>query len=330
MANSNQVKTVKRALELKKELSRYTPDGKEIDGKSGREVFPSSDLTKENLVLTRKKPQSPEREIINRAYPPIVPQIKFNWIFALAPLVAGFILPAIYFENQASMDTGYTALLSLLLIVGGIIWIPVFYFAIHRKRVKAKIEDIRNSAEYKKQCDDADSEYDKIQDTADVKYQAAKKEYDEVILPKYEKRYAEAKTIMDAHYKSVQQHIAKTQAELDTLFSETKIIPVQYQTVEALEGIHAILASSNYDIEKAFEMYDRDKQRQVEETRLLEQQEANRLAEVQLQNQQYANQLAEEQLQMTEEENRHLKSISNWQKYNTISHEYRRHKAKKK
>ena len=288
MDRAKQVDTVEKVLELKKELSNYTPDGKQFNSE-GAEKIPV-ELADASLARMCKKPQEPVREVIKRTYPPIVSQMKFNWILALAPLAAGLIFPIVF----GWITPIFSAMISMLLIPIGAIWIPVYYFAIHRKKKNEENERIKNSVEYRKQCADVDSEYNKMQEEADAKYNAKKKEYDEVILPEYEKKYAAGNAAMDAHYERVRQHIAKTQAELDTLLSETRIIPVQYQTIEALEVIHGVLASTDYDIKTAFEIYDRVKQKIIEEARLREEQRA---ADYAAQQAYYAEQQAYQQSQ---------------------------------
>lgn len=269
MDKSQQMQIIKRVWELKKELSKYTNDGKKF-GSEGQEVL-LPDLVGARMFLDRAEPKAPVKVVIKRTYPPIVLHMKFNWILALAPLIAAFVITLAFGVSGA--------ILGALLFPLSIVWIPIYYFAIHRKKKKEETERIKNSAEYKNQCAAADKVFDKQQAEADAKYQAEKKVYDEVTLPEYKKRYAESKAAMDAYYEKNRQHMSEVQAELDKLLSQTKIIPLPYQKVDALEYIYNVLATSCYDIKTAFEMYDRNEQRKIEEERLHAQQRAEQHAQ---------------------------------------------------
>lgn len=207
-----------------------------------------------NALLTQKyvsAPQPPVRETVTRTYPEIVPKTEFDWKLALIPCI--FFLP----------------------------WIFIYYFCIYRKNKQEEIERIKNSDEYKAQCAAADAEFDKQQEILDKKYQTLKSKYDNEILPKYK----EELNVWTARHN---QEISTVKAELNNysdtlceLYASTKIIPLQYRSIEALQYIYNLMSTSEYVIKEAIEMYDRQKQRTLDEARLYEQQRANRLADQQ-------------------------------------------------
>lgn len=155
-------------------------------------------------------------------------------------------------------------------------------------RRAAEIAAVQASPEYQAKCAELNRMYYAQEQEVEKKYQVEKKEYDEVTLPAYKTKYAEAKSAVDAYYKRNKQHIANIQSELDKLFTETKMIPRPYRNVDALQYIYGILSTSNYDIKTAFEMYDRYLQNKLNEKRI-------RLEEEKLREQQRANAFFEQQ-----------------------------------
>ena len=65
------------------------------------------------------------------------------------------------------------------------------------------------------------------------------------------------------------------------IYQETKIVPSQYRTIEALNYIYEMISTSDYDIKEAVDMYDKAIQRQQEAARIEELQRANDLADQQ-------------------------------------------------
>jgi len=222
MSNSQQVEAVKRALEL--------------------EVCVADNIQK----LAKPAPEPPTRNVVQRIYPKIVPQTKFNWKIAFLPAIP---------------------LLFLTVVVGAIAWIAIYYFAIFKPKKDEEIRQIQNSAQYKEQCAAADREFDKMQEKADATYQIQKQEYETEILPKYHEEIEKAKYDLK---------IAKD--ALDNLYTTTKIVPLQYREIHILQYIYDTISTSDFDVKYAIELYDKNEQRKLEEARLYEQQQANQLA----------------------------------------------------
>lgn len=163
MSNSQQVETVKMALELEMRVADNTQS------------------------LAEPAPEPPTRNVIKRGYPKIVPHTKFNWIIALLPAILLFFLVAI------GGDTLSFAFYFFPIIFVDIAWIFIYYFAIHKRKKDKEIRRIQNSAQYKAQCAAADREFDKMQERADADYQFQRQKHETEILPKYQERIGKAK-----------------------------------------------------------------------------------------------------------------------------------------
>lgn len=213
------------------------------------------------------RPAPPKkRQVQRKPDPPIVPTIKFHWgIFILS--ICLLVLPFVY------------------------------YFGYYRPKRNREIEEIRNSPEYKKQCADLEAEYQRECAEAEREYREAMEKYNNVTLPEYEKK---RKEWTEQHNKDVKGALDKLTAlkkELGTLYDETKIVPSQYRTIDALAYIYETVSTSDYSIREAIDAYDKSEQRKLDEARLREQQQANILAERQ-------NRLADEQNDLLNEQNR--------------------------
>jgi hypothetical protein len=197
-------------------------------------------------ILEEPTPEPPTRNVIKRVYPKIVPQTKINWLLALLPAIP---------------------LLFATVVVGAIVWVCIYYFAIYKRKKDEEIRQIQNSPQYKAQCAAADREFDKMQEEADADYQIQKHEYDTEILPKYHEEVEKAKYDLK---------IAK--AALDDLYSTTKIVPLQYREIPILQYIYDTISTSDFDVKYTIELYEKNEQRKLDEARLYEQQQANQLA----------------------------------------------------
>lgn len=248
MENSNQIEIIKKALDLETLIADL-----------------NSKLKKLSIEEHPSAPVPPERETIQREYPEIKSNRKFNWLLTCLPFIAvvifTFIIPPIEYLFWPTL-----------------IWIPVSYFVIYKKRRLADVERIRNSKEYKAQCSALDDKFDKQQKTANEKYDAEKRIYETKTLPDYNKSLNEWTTQHNLKVDSIKTELEKAESSLVQLYATTKIIPLQYHSIEALQYIYNITSSSEYDIKEAIESFEKKKQRDLDVAKLREQQESNRLA----------------------------------------------------
>ena len=70
------------------------------------------------------------------------------------------------------------------------VWPPVYYFVLYRKEKKEAIEKVRNSDEYQREYAAAKAEADTKQKLYDIEYVAAKDEFENATMPKYQAEYA--------------------------------------------------------------------------------------------------------------------------------------------
>ncbi len=76
-------------------------------------------------------PMHPSRQIAEKTLPPIVPTVKFNYIIAIV----------------------------LLFLTSGVGTL-IYYFGFYKPQMRREIESIKNSEEYKRQCQQAEEKYE--------------------------------------------------------------------------------------------------------------------------------------------------------------------------
>ncbi|NMP37699.1 MAG: hypothetical protein GX051_06180 [Clostridiales bacterium] len=214
----------------------------------------------------RKEPDEPVRGTISIDYPEIKSEIKFNWPLALLP--------------------------SLLFLP----WFFIYYFVIYKKDKEADIEAIKNSDAYKSQCQAIDKRVAERQAALDLEYKNNVNEYNNVIIPQYNHDLEAWTKKREEEITVVSNELSDAEKKLCDCYNSTKILPVQYRNISAIEYIYDMISTSNYDIKQAIDLYDRNEQRKIDEQRLEEQRLLN-------EQQQRANQLAATQASLLEEQN---------------------------
>lgn len=199
----------------------------------------------------RKAPAPPVKTTIKRTYPEIQSSKKFSWIVAIIICIP-------------------------FTLIGSLI-----YYFIMKSAEKRDIERIRNSAEYKGQCARLDAAYDRQQAAANQKYQAEKMAYDTQVMPAYRSSLNEWTIRQKQKILQTERDLADAQNRLKMIYQTTKVIPVQYRTIDAISYIYDMISTSDYDIKQAIENYDRKSQRELDKARLRAQQRANRIADEQ-------------------------------------------------
>ena len=210
------------------------------------------------------KPKPPVETTIERTQPElVVPQVKFNWFLALLPFIGAVVVSLIgaFSPDFAIAMSWLTAVLYSVAFP----WIPIYYFAIHRKKKAQKIEKAKNSAAYQAQCAAAESEFNRLQAEADARYQQEKHEYDTVLLPQYERDLEAREKTLKEKTNTAKMELDSAKIALDVFYEEVKIIPSEYRSIDALQYMYKVVSSSGYDIKTAMEMYDRNERPKVEE-----------------------------------------------------------------
>lgn len=252
MEHEEQVKTVKQVLELETQV----------------EALKEALYDEQSKVFGKQKPNPPARQTATFTPPPVRHNCKINWLMMFLPAGIDILLSMI---TQSIM-------LTILFFATLFVWPPVYYFAIYRKKKKEAIEKVRNSEEYKQQYEAAKAEADKMQQDYDAEYAAAKEKFDTVTMPKFQQEYAEWEKGKNERINQLKQKLAKLQQELNELYAQTRIVPVQYRSIYALQYIYDMISTSDYDVRQAIDSFDKSEQRRLDEMRLQEQQQANALA----------------------------------------------------
>lgn len=151
-------------------------------------------------------------------------------------------------------------------------WIIIYYFTGYQDKIKAEKERIRNTPEYQQQCAAMDEAVRQRQIAADEQYRMKLKEYQEVILPKYEKALAEWTQRRNKELEEQEAALNRAEKELAAHYEATKIVPAQYRKIDALRHIYDVVRTSNYTILQAIDNYNQMVQQQIEAERLRVQQ----------------------------------------------------------
>lgn len=209
----------------------------------------SKDLRRINNERFREQPQPPVKQTVTRTVPPIRPTIQFNWVLAV-----------------------------LLLFFTSGVGTLIYYFGFYKPKRKAEIEQIARSDAYQQKYLQAKAEFDRMQKELDEQYSREMEQYQTVILSEYHRSFAAWTEQHNTQVNAYQARLEKAKGELEELYLETRIIPVQYRTIPALQYIYDMISTSDYTIQEAIESYDKQEQRKLDTARLQEQRQANQLA----------------------------------------------------
>lgn len=229
MNKQEQLSVIRKALELTDRISKLQATVNNISNQS-----------------TIKEPQPPVRETVKSQYPAIKSNVKFSWLIALVPIAVIWVLSAL------------VPVVGALLLFISPAWIAVYYFVIYKPQKDADVEKMRTSEQYRQQCAAIDIETQRGQAELDEKYQAAMKEYNEIILPKYQKDLEELPKQHEEEIKKAQQELNTAKQELAEHYEKTQIVPNQYRNYEALMYINTALSMSASSVDEAIALYEED------------------------------------------------------------------------
>lgn len=314
-----------------------------------------SDLKSDLAICKRSRPSAPEtpvkpkepveeepRAITPMPYPEIaVPEMQSPklWKKGLIVVVVGLVIQGIC----AALDIN--GLLGGLVMWAGIIYAIILHSQGKKQMALARqdyIEKYKKSSEYVNQCAQIDKENQRqmeeekrrvhnkylkacedyqqdcrFYEQALQEYNAAHKHYIEERIPQWEK---EQREILEA--------INSVDAALTEVYNKN-IIPISYRGIGTVGWLAAFLGTSKFDLKTAIERYDSYVSQNIGKEQLeVTKMQTAILSDINRQ-QDYANYLQEQMLDITQQGNKTLKSISNWQKVDILLDEYRLHKRKK-
>lgn len=216
------------------------------------------------------------------AYPEPKSSMRFNWkVFNYFWAITALIFLGIC----KLFDTPAFLLLHVAITIG--------YIMKYREMKKADVERVRNSDEFKAKLKKIDDDYNSLVSAAKEKYEKDLAEWTNDLMPRYEinkVKYEEKKRVDIANCKAAITHDKR---EIARIYEETKIIPTAYRKLPILEYIEDFMASSNFDVDRAIENYDRDQQRAIDEQRFQQEVYYNQLQEQMVDAQERANDIAD-------------------------------------
>ena len=186
------------------------------------------------------EPEQPKME----GYSQPDPNIKFNLIIAFIPFIVAIIL------YMFGLPSG---LISFLVLIG-VIWPFFYYIGLHKPKKEAKIQEIKQSEEYQAQCREIDE-----------RNRESARKYKEETVPAYQAEYQKWKKRHEEELTAAQDEYNNAVNKLNEHYSQTRIIPKQYQHVYPLSYFDAYMSSSEFTIKEAIEAFEREETRRREE-----------------------------------------------------------------
>lgn len=329
---------------IRKIVERILGMNKELELETVESAFFLEDriasLENDYKRLRRNKPQAPPRpiepELYEQAvdplpYPKVKIKSKYKWsyffIFGGSVVLLAIIAPF-------SIAYVFSTLLWVLGFFAGPVGALVYFIIRHKDKDKRE-KAVKNSPEYRQQCQAIDEQTRnrqiQLNKTLHEKYTQRYEQYKRS-LPEYEEKVNYHKIVEIPEWSEelafLGAALTDSKSALHELY-DRNIIPFNYRNRSSLQWLAAFLSTSNYDLKTAIERFDTYvlQARQREQIDIAQAQLM--VAQEQLNNQQYANWLHQQQVELTENGNSTLKSISNWQKADIAMREYRRYKAKR-
>ena len=250
-------------------------------------------------------------------FSPTYPEVKIDKKLGVPKAIIMFFGIGIVMGTVMSfLDlTGALQLLYGFVMVVAMWGTPIAYLIKRSNAIKREEDEIRNSDEYKAQCIKIDEETARKNKEANKKYLQEMKQYEETVLPQYEK---ELSLWTEKHNRQIEQiktELQSTQENLDKTY-DTNVIPKQYRSIEAWSYLDDIMSTSTFDIAQAIEDYNKHRSRIIDTARLQEQQ--------------YANALADEQNDLLDQQNRISEKIRRDQNIAAVVGTVQRHGINKK
>lgn len=232
------------------------------------------------------KPNPPTKQTAQAPqYPVVTSTLKYDWMKrVLVPILIG-IGTAIIGNAMAAIPVSSIFILGMIIGFVGFLGFGcialygvICYFTKFKKEQQADIERIKNTQEYKNQCAAIDRQHAEQQANLDADYNAKLNEYQNKILPEYNKALEAWTASQNEKISAVETEYRESVRHLTELYDTSKLFPKQYRKIPILRYIADVMNTSDYDVKTAIEMYDRNEQRKLDQARLYEQQIANQHA----------------------------------------------------
>lgn len=200
-------------------------------------------------------------------------QFKSKLIIGVIALVAFLIVVSLI-----GGSTGFGLVLGLLFTVVPIVIVVLLIvaFSEYSKVKKDKNLEIERSDEYQSQVKKAEEEAQQKQKQVneaykeefrkvEEQYKNEMEKYNNVIVPQYNKELEEFNREKEEKLAILSEEIELNEEALDNLYTSTKLISSHYRSLVTLDWLYEDMSTSDHDIDKAIDYYDRQRQRDVTE-----------------------------------------------------------------
>lgn len=138
----------------------------------------------------------------------------------------------------------------------------IIYWFVKRSECKKRKKEIAESPAYVQAKAEADKIAQQKQEAIDVdlrkQYEKEKAHYDTVIMPQYKEELAAWTAEQNKKIQAVADKLEANRRAQSEVYETSKIIPMQYRSVEALTYIYKLMSTSEYDLKEAVAMYDKE------------------------------------------------------------------------
>ena len=245
------------------------------------EVFPKL-MPKEPSFIDVEEPQYVSPEV-----PGITVQEFYEWAsknsginnfvfkmktLSLVVMILLMLLGAIFVFVLGIVSTfsEFNPVLLILAVVFAGLSVYIFILRLKKNKQydKYKAETLEageNSSEYQeayaiavKEADDKNAvlkaEYETKLKAVQDEYEAAKSNYKNVLIPEYNREKAEWQKKQEYKISFLKDDLSKNIDALSTLYSNTKLIPNTYRSIDKLVWIYEDMSTSEHDIERAIDL----------------------------------------------------------------------------
>lgn len=186
-------------------------------------------------------PEKPVYSFTPKEHPSI--ETKTDWKLALGPLAASIVLMLlctvlalieISFGGRFFITLGslFTKLVPLAAV-----WAAIYLAFLNKKRQTKQRAQIETSQDYQAQCTAIDAENARAESEAKQAYEAAKKRYEEELLPNYEAQKATWGKKLAEDVAGVKQRLENIETELHSLYAKDAAIDTDLRNATDLDSI---------------------------------------------------------------------------------------------
>ena len=169
---------------------------------------------------------------------------------------------------DAVSDLKFNKWLYLLVIWPIVGWILLWYlYRDYKKNVEKHVQRIKESQEYKDKCKAVDDENARSMAIAKGKYEEEMRIYN-LELAEYNKKLNDWENDKNLRLESAKAGLDNKEREAQSFYLSTRLIPLKYHTVPALENIYNTIAYSEYSFKESAADYEMLLDRRIKEAQL--------------------------------------------------------------